>query len=323
MLSAGKTWLSVGLLVLGAQEAQAGAFPVRHENKSHIFSTTTTTCDPAQSEPSTHHVHTKYSTPVSHRTSLPSIVTTTVDVTTNVTICPTTPTPTPTPTPISSYDPCPTTCQISAGTVELFFWPTSADYVYPSTYVFTPLDYTFTSPSVYMLVNTMVGTNPLGAPIGPSATSTIYDLNLDEVSTIVPGSGETRQLTLNDLDTDCPQTAEPSVIATMIPGGRCDPVLAAPDKVKSWASPCGACGNFGLFDPPYAIPTITGSLLPSSTVVSVTPTSAAASPTITVVSQTSQAASTTSPPVQTASASQTNVYTSCLILALFTALFLL
>ncbi len=99
------------------------------------------------------------------------------------------------------------------------------------------------SPSVYMLIDTIYGYNSAGR-VGPSATSTIFALDLDEVSTIVTGSNATHQLTLSDLSTDCPQSADPSAIATMAPGGRCDPVLAAPNAVKSWASPCGACGPF-------------------------------------------------------------------------------
>ncbi|KAJ6010011.1 hypothetical protein N7522_005027 [Penicillium canescens] len=74
-------------------------------------------------------------------------------------------------------------------------------------------------------------------------------LDLDQVSTIDLTNSATRQLTLNDLGTDCPQTEAPSVIATAAPNSRCDPILVAPEPVKSWASPCNACGNFGMFDP--------------------------------------------------------------------------
>ncbi|KAK1763856.1 hypothetical protein QBC33DRAFT_548754 [Phialemonium atrogriseum] len=162
----------------------------------------------------------------------------------------------------TTVDPCPTTCSISAGTVNLFFWPTDRPYTYPSTYVDSSLAYTFTSPSVYMLIPTARGTNSLG-PAGPSTTSWILALDLDEVSTIFDGS-VTRQLTLSDLGTDCAQTADPSAIATMV-DSRCDPVLAAPKQVSSWAYPCNACGRFGLFDPPYAIPTLTGSLIETTT----------------------------------------------------------
>lgn len=115
-----------------------------------------------------------------------------------------------------------------------------------------------------MVVDTIYGTNTAGR-VGPSGTSVIFPLDLDQVSTIVPNISATQQLTLNDLGTDCPQTEPASVIATKVPGGRCDPILAAPEKVKSWASPCNACGDFGLFDPPYAVSPITGGLLPETT----------------------------------------------------------
>ncbi|OQE25103.1 hypothetical protein PENSTE_c006G07796 [Penicillium steckii] len=165
----------------------------------------------------------------------------------------------------TSVNPCPTSCKVSAGTVNLFYWPTDQPYEYPTTHFDSHLDYTFTSPSVYMIVDKIYGTNTAGEIAGPSGTSVIFPLDLNEVSTIVPNISATHQLTLNDLRTDCPQTEPASVIATKIPGGPCDPILAAPKKVKSWASPCGACQNFGLFDPPYAVTPLSGGLVPVTT----------------------------------------------------------
>jgi len=169
----------------------------------------------------------------------------------------------------TTYDPCPKSCSISAETVNLYFWPTNRPYTYPTTYVDPKLGYTFTSPSVYMLIPTAVGVNTLNQTAGPSTTSWILPLDLYEVSTIASGS-ITRQLTLADLGTDCPQTADPTAIATMV-DSRCDPILAAPTQVRSWAYPCNACGRFGLFDPPYAVPTLTGRLVEPTTVVTIPP----------------------------------------------------
>ncbi|KAI0967903.1 hypothetical protein F4678DRAFT_482914 [Xylaria arbuscula] len=194
-------------------------------------------------------------------------------------------------TTIATPEPeCPTTCSLVATTVRLFFWPTAYDYTYPSTYVETSLDYTFTSPSVYLLINTIYGTNSLGRA-GPSATNEVFPLDLDEVSTIVPGEQITRQLTLNDLHTNCPQSEAPEVIATAIPDGHCDFSLVAPPPVKSWASPCGACGRLGLFDPPYAIPPLGGGIIPITTTDVGTTTfastvSASSGPTSTIVTAT-------------------------------------
>ncbi|KAH8163487.1 hypothetical protein CIB48_g4764 [Xylaria polymorpha] len=131
---------------------------------------------------------------------------------------------------------CPTTCSIVAGTVRLFFWPTNNDYTYPSTYVETGIDYTFTSPSVYLVINTIYGTNSIGRA-GPSGTSEVFAVDLDQVSTILPGKQITRQLTLDDLHTDCPQSLDPGVVATTIPDGHCDFSLLAPETVKQWALP--------------------------------------------------------------------------------------
>ncbi|GAB1314534.1 hypothetical protein MFIFM68171_04744 [Madurella fahalii] len=192
----------------------------------------------------------------------------------------------------TTFDPCPRSCSISAETVNLYFWPTDRPHTYPSTYVHPELAYTFTSPSVYMFVPSARGINTLGAPAGPSTSSWMLALDLYDVSTIAGGGpgvsgtgGVTRQLTLGDLGTDCPQTADPTAIATMAVDPRCNPMLAAPSPVRSWAYPCNACGRFGLFDPPYAVPTITGDLVEATPVTTVTatqlvpgPTTAAATP---------------------------------------------
>jgi hypothetical protein len=42
---------------------------------------------------------------------------------------------------------------------------------------------------------------------------------------------------------------------------QCNPMLAAPTQVRKWAYPCNACGRFGMVDPPYAVPTLTGGLV--------------------------------------------------------------
>lgn len=117
-----------------------------------------------------------------------------------------------------------------------------------------------------MIVDYLYGYNTAGRA-GPSGTSVVFPLDLDQVSTIDLTNSATRQLTLNDLGTDCPQTEAPSVIATAAPNSRCDPILVAPEPVKSWASPCNACGNFGMFDPPYAVAPLTGGLVPVTTTV--------------------------------------------------------
>lgn len=117
-----------------------------------------------------------------------------------------------------------------------------------------------------MVINTFYGTNSAGRA-GPAASSPVFAADLNEVSTIVPGGDVTRQLTLNDLGTNCPQSMDPTEIATMIPEGRCDPILVAPNTVKSWASPCNACGRFGLFDPPYAVPTLSGGLIETTATI--------------------------------------------------------
>ncbi|KAI1399309.1 hypothetical protein F4819DRAFT_421872 [Hypoxylon fuscum] len=320
-----------GLLALGVKKSYGSAiqkhYPYYNISSSSVTTsesynvssscTTTTELPPITVSSTTTLTETDCS---SSATTISSIITSTTTTTCNTTtisvpstFIPSTITPTVVPTittsPVFSsysttvppvYNPCPTTCSIYAGTVNLFFWPTNNDYSYPSTYVDTALDYTFTSPSVYMVINTIYGYNTLGRA-GPAASSPIFALDLDQVSSIVPGSGATRQLSLSDLGTDCPQSLDPSEIATKAPDGRCDPSLVAPDVVKSWALPCNACGKFGLFDPPYAVPTLDGGLIGTTTVTPIEETTASATPTTTPAatgaSSTAVTATATSTPV--------------------------
>ncbi|KAI0426729.1 hypothetical protein F5Y09DRAFT_318008 [Xylaria sp. FL1042] len=293
MPSVSRLWVLVGFLGLGLKGANSGA--LHHYPHYNTSSCDTTTIEP----PPTYETYTseslttitpttvittstvEYSTIAPNWTITVSVpVTITVTATTSyfTTISTTIPTIIPTtvvmPTtiapPISystlfttvttSEDECPTTCSLVASTVRLFFWPTSNDYTYPSTYVETDLDYTFTSPSVYIYISTIYGTNSLGRA-GPSATNKVFALDLDQLSTIVPGEQVTQQLTLNDLHTDCPQSEDPAAIATTVPDGHCDFSLVAPQPVKQWALPCNGCGRLGLFDPPYAIPPLGGGII--------------------------------------------------------------
>ncbi|KAK8058903.1 hypothetical protein PG994_009351 [Apiospora phragmitis] len=259
--------LAVGLLVLGAD---ASYMPSKSTLATTLTSYCTNTTISTVIKTSTKHTTSHANVTVPHYTTIPTTETekTTVPVTITETSTCTTTTP---PPPIITHNSCDQTCSMSAGTVNLFFWPTTNDFTYPPTHVDTALGYTF-----------------------PTATSAIWAFDLSEVSTIVGGTA-TQQLSLSDLGTDCPQTAEASAIATMT-DSRCDPILAAPEKLRAWASPCAACGRFGLFDPPYAIPTITGGLIPTTvaqpppppppaptTTVAPAPTTEAPSPSISSV----------------------------------------
>ncbi|EXK23944.1 hypothetical protein FOMG_19309 [Fusarium oxysporum f. sp. melonis 26406] len=171
-------------------------------------------------------------------------------------------------------------CSMYVGTVDLVFWPTTGNHSYPSTYRDTISDYTFTSPSVYMIVNTMYAENPCG-PLGPSASREIFAFDLTEVSTLVPYTDETastrratRQLQLSDLDTHCTRSFNRSELATQTrplknDDTRCNPFLTVPKKFKEHGYPywlhCGIKNNkFGVFDPPYAIPAL-DELVPART----------------------------------------------------------
>jgi len=165
----------------------------------------------------------------------------------------------------TSYDPCPSLCSVDADTVTVMYWPTDRPHDYPETYVDTDLDYTFKSPSVYLIIPSAKGTNTKGEWVGPTTTNWILPLDISEVSTIADGptGSLTRQLQLKDLGTKCAQSMNDEAIKTLS-DPHCAPILAAPSQVKEWAHPCNACGRLGLFDPPYAIPTATGGLIDST-----------------------------------------------------------
>lgn len=170
-------------------------------------------------------------------------------------------------------------CSVQAGTVQLSYWPTDTNYSYPATIYDSKLDYTFTSPFVYMVVNTIYGWNSCG-PLGPTTSNAIFAFNITDVSTLVPYTDETattrrstRQLYLSDLGKNCPATQDSAAATNTHPvknaDSRCNPNLIIPPQIKRIGMPywnhCGNVGNkFGLFDPPYAMPTLEG-LFPVTT----------------------------------------------------------
>jgi hypothetical protein len=137
-----------------------------------------------------------------------------------------------------------------------------------------------------MAANSCGGTKT--CQIGPTARDAIFAMNLADVSTLVPTNpgdnaerAHSTQLTLNDLDTDCPQTADATYTGpqkwadavkefssyTKNDFNRCNPRLAIPMAIKQYGYPywkhCNFLGNkFGWFDPPGAVPTATGGYLP-------------------------------------------------------------
>ncbi|KAH8885281.1 hypothetical protein GQ53DRAFT_810258 [Thozetella sp. PMI_491] len=170
-------------------------------------------------------------------------------------------------------------CSLAAGTVQLHFWPTSDNKTYPATVYDSELDYTFTSPSVYMIINTLHASNECG-PLGPAPTSAIFAFDLTDVSTLVPytdasetSAQSSRQLHLSDLGVGCSQNFNISKIQTQThytkdAAHRCNPRLAVPIEIKRYGYPywkhCSNVGyRFGLFDPPYAF-SPAGGLLPTN-----------------------------------------------------------
>ncbi|OGE47004.1 hypothetical protein PENARI_c077G07662 [Penicillium arizonense] len=149
-------------------------------------------------------------------------------------------------------------CSMYAGTVDLVYWPTNDNYSYPSTFYDDKIDYTYSSPSVYMVVNTLYGWNPCGL-LGPSTSREVFAFDLTEVSTLVPYTQSTattrrgtRQLYLSDLGTHCTGSYNQTELATQLhpmkdDDTRCNPFLVVPAAVKRYGHPywlhCNVANN--------------------------------------------------------------------------------
>ncbi|KAF7554916.1 hypothetical protein G7Z17_g2545 [Cylindrodendrum hubeiense] len=166
-------------------------------------------------------------------------------------------------------------CSVYAGNVELVYWPTGNNFSYPSTMTDSiDADFTYTSPSVYMIVNTLYGSNVCGL-LGPTTSREIFSFTYGELSTLVPYFDTTatyrratRELYFSDLETNCASTYDYSTLTTQLhpvkdDDTRCNPSIVLPGVVKQYGYPywlhCGVRNfKYGIFDPPYAIPTVNG-----------------------------------------------------------------
>src|SRR5450432_394365 len=108
--------------------------------------------------------------------------------------------------------------------------------------------YKSTSPSVYMIFNTIFATNRCG-PLGGTTRDAIIAFDLADVSTIVPytnkqqtDSQSTSRLALNDLDRNCPKSVDTEFLAIQSHPmnntiNRCNPKLAFGNFVKDLGLP--------------------------------------------------------------------------------------
>ncbi|KUJ10113.1 uncharacterized protein LY89DRAFT_740507 [Mollisia scopiformis] len=211
-------------------------------------------------------------------------------------------------------------CSVFAGTVHLSYFPENrgncsncaTEYYDPT------LSVTLTSPSVYLIVNTLYGYNTCG-PLGPNYVSQAFPMALSDVSTLPPYAdvsattrAPARPLTLSDLE-NCPSWSvlkTEGVLTESHPVSnvfnRCNPRLWVPMEFRRVGYPYWMhCGNrnygVGVFDPPGAVPTV-DSLFTSAAPVQYTSTynsaTVAASPVPDQASSTYTAAQSTDTPLQ-------------------------
>ncbi|KAE9376038.1 hypothetical protein N431DRAFT_543391 [Stipitochalara longipes BDJ] len=223
-----------------------------------------------------------------------------------------------------------TPCAIFAGTVAMSYFPESWGIFENKTYTEyfdTDFGVTMTSPSIYMRVNTVTGENSCG-PLGPTFANQVISMDLTDVLTLQPYADHTVTtrmgppipLTLSDLTSDCQNTyatfsTDGAYVNTHPVYGmynRCHPRFEFPIQIKRLGYPYWAhCGNdnytYGIFDPPGAVPPVSG-LLPITPPAAYTSTyePASALPTTAPVAETSPApppAAPTSPPTNPATPS--------------------
>ncbi|KAF7935176.1 uncharacterized protein EAE97_008083 [Botrytis byssoidea] len=192
-----------------------------------------------------------------------------------------------------------TPCHIFAGTVQLSYFPqASGNISYPSTYYNEAIGITMTSPSMYMVINTISGYNSCGQ-VGPTMSNVIISLHPSNVSTIARYTASDQQvnttpaalLTLSDIISGCSTItlteastngAIQSMHAMDNDYNRCFPALAIPTpQIESSGLPffrhCGQDNaRLGLFDPPGAVPPV-NALLPVTSATPATSTSIPAS----------------------------------------------
>ncbi|KAI9640974.1 hypothetical protein NHQ30_010817 [Ciborinia camelliae] len=188
-----------------------------------------------------------------------------------------------------------TPCHIFAGTVQLsYFPPASGNVTYPSTYYNEAIGVTMTSPSMYMVINTISGYNSCGQ-VGPTMSNIVISMDPTDVSTIALYTASDQNvnttpaamLILNDIISGCSTiTMTESSTNGAIQNShalandynRCFPALAIPTpQIESLGLHCGQDNaRFGLFDPPGAVPHA-NALLPVTSARPVTSTSMPAS----------------------------------------------
>ncbi|PQE34121.1 ca2+modulated nonselective cation channel polycystin protein [Rutstroemia sp. NJR-2017a WRK4] len=181
-----------------------------------------------------------------------------------------------------------------------YFPPASGNVTYPSTYYNEAIGITMTSPSMYMVINTISVYNDCGQ-VGPTMKDIVIPLDPTDVSTIALYTATDQQvnttpptmLTLTDIINGCSTltmtaaSTNGAIIndhAMANEYNKCFPALAIPSlAIETLGLPyyrhCGADNaRFGLYDPPGAVPPVNG-LLPTSTAKASTTSTAVAAQT--------------------------------------------
>ncbi|PQE21161.1 hypothetical protein CJF31_00010751 [Rutstroemia sp. NJR-2017a BVV2] len=181
-----------------------------------------------------------------------------------------------------------------------YFPPASGNVTYPSTYYNEAIGITMTSPSMYMVINTISVYNDCGQ-VGPTMKDIVIPLDPTDVSTIALYTATDQHvnttpptmLTLTDIINGCSTltmtaaSTNGAIIndhAMANEYNKCFPALAIPSlAIETLGLPyyrhCGADNaRFGLYDPPGAVPPVNG-LLPTSTAKASTTSTAVAAQT--------------------------------------------
>ncbi|RFU24507.1 hypothetical protein B7463_g11831, partial [Scytalidium lignicola] len=173
------------------------------------------------------------------------------------------------PAPLPTFvSPCCSSCTLTGNTVQLIYWPTPAPSGFSGSTIVDDDGFTFTSPSIYMVIDKMTAHNLCGVVATFAGKKATISIPAGQLSSIVGGGEDAPTTTVNfeDFNECATVSGLGSFAASQVSDFfRCSPLLIMPTEVTSIDPSFVGCTplNAGLLDPPSALTRVTA-LIPSS-----------------------------------------------------------